>query len=118
LQSFGCDVLAVTDGRAAIEAMAVGQFDFVVTDLRMPHADGMEVLAASNSNDSDRPVVLVTAHGTMHVAVAAMREVWDAISFLTKVGGSCGDCNTSDRAHTRRLLTTCLPAAPRHANVP
>lgn len=74
LRSFGCDVLAVTDGRAAIEALAVGQFDFVVTDLRMPHADGMDVLAASKSADADRPVVLVTAHGTMHVAVAAMRE--------------------------------------------
>ena len=74
LQSFGCDVMAVTDGRAAIEAMTVGQFDFVVTDLRMPHADGMEVMAASKSHEPDRPVVLVTAHGTMHVAVAAMRE--------------------------------------------
>jgi len=74
LQSLGCDVLAVTDGRAAIEAMGVGQFDFVVTDLRMPHADGMEVMAASKKSDPDRPVVLVTAHGAMHVAVAAMRE--------------------------------------------
>lgn len=74
LVSFGCDVLAVPDGQAAIEALSVGQFDFVVTDLRMPHADGMAVLQASKANNPDRPVVLVTAHGTMHVAVAAMRD--------------------------------------------
>lgn len=74
LVSFGCDVLAVPDGQSAIEAMAVGQFDFVVTDLRMPRADGMTVLQASKESDPDRAVVLVTAHGTMHVAVAAMRE--------------------------------------------
>jgi DNA-binding NtrC family response regulator len=74
LVSFGCDVLAVADGQSAIEALAVSRFDFVVTDLRMPHADGMAVLQASKVADPDRPVVLVTAHGTMHVAVAAMRE--------------------------------------------
>ncbi|MFT7535223.1 MAG: DNA-binding NtrC family response regulator [Hyphomicrobiaceae bacterium] len=74
LVSFGFDVLAVADGQCAIEAMAVGQFDFVVTDLRMPRADGMAVLQASKESDPDRPVVLVTAHGAMHVAVSAMRE--------------------------------------------
>lgn len=74
LVSLGCDVLAVGDGQSAIEAMAVGQFDFVVTDLRMPRADGMAVLQASKESDPDRPVVLVTAHGAMHVAVAAMRD--------------------------------------------
>lgn len=74
LLSFGCDVHAVVDGQAAIEALAAEPFDFVVTDLRMPRADGMAVLEASQAADPDRPVVLVTAHGTMHVAVAAMRE--------------------------------------------
>ena len=47
LQQLGCDVLAVAHGRAAIEALAHRSFDLVVTDLRMPHADGMAVLAAS-----------------------------------------------------------------------
>ncbi|MCK5943633.1 MAG: sigma-54-dependent Fis family transcriptional regulator [Planctomycetes bacterium] len=73
LESFGCEVHAVEDGRAAIDAMAGGGFDFVVTDLRMPRADGMAVLEASRKADDERPVVLVTAHGAMHVAVDAMR---------------------------------------------
>jgi two-component system nitrogen regulation response regulator NtrX len=45
----------------------------------MPHADGIAVLAASKQADPDRPVVLVTAHGTMHTAVQAMRQGADDI---------------------------------------
>ncbi|MFN3243514.1 MAG: sigma-54-dependent transcriptional regulator [Planctomycetota bacterium] len=74
LESFGCDVHAVEDGQAAIDAMAANAYDFVVTDLRMPRRDGMAVLAASREADAERPVVLVTAHGAMHVAVDAMRN--------------------------------------------
>jgi len=79
MQSFGFEVEAVGDGRQAIEAMARRTHDLVVTDLKMPHADGLEVLAAAKRADADRPVVLVTAHGTMDVAVQAMRKGADDI---------------------------------------
>jgi two-component system, NtrC family, response regulator HydG len=79
LVALGCDVIAVADGRTAIAALDQRNFDFVVSDLRMPGADGMEVLAASKANDADRAVVLVTAHGTMDVAVQAMRQGADDI---------------------------------------
>jgi DNA-binding NtrC family response regulator len=79
LESFGCDVVAVEDGQQAIDALGGRAFDLVVTDLRMPHADGMAVLAAAKKAEPDRPVVLVTAHGTMHTAVAAMRQGADDI---------------------------------------
>jgi DNA-binding NtrC family response regulator len=79
MQSFGLEVHAVVDGREAIAALGSRAFDLVVTDLKMPHADGMEVLAASKQGDADRPVVLVTAHGTMHTAVQAMRQGADDI---------------------------------------
>ena len=79
LQTFGCEVHAVEDGRQAIAAMNERAFDLVVTDLRMPHADGLAVLAASKHTDPDRPVVLVTAHGTMHTAIDAMRKGADDI---------------------------------------
>ena len=82
LQSLGCDVHAVAHGGAAIEAMRGRPFDLVVTDLRMPVADGMAVLAASKQHDADRDVVLVTAHGTMHVGVDAMRQ--GAVDVLEK----------------------------------
>jgi two-component system response regulator HydG len=79
MQSFGLEVEAVADGRQAIEALARRNHDLVVTDLKMPHACGLEVLAASKRADPDRPVVLVTAHGTMDVAVQAMRKGADDI---------------------------------------
>ncbi len=79
MQSFGYEVHAVHHGRAAIEALELRAWDLVVTDLKMPHADGMQVLARSKLIDPDRPVVLVTAHGTMHTAVAAMRQGADDI---------------------------------------
>ncbi len=79
LESFGLDVHAVADGTAAIAALQQRAFDLVFTDLRMPGRDGIAVLAAAKEREPDRPVVLVTAHGTMHVAVDAMRRGADDI---------------------------------------
>ena len=79
LESIGFEVLAVGDGQAAIDALQQRAFDYVVTDLCMPHKDGQAVIAASKKADPDRPAVLVTAHGTMGVAVEAMRGGADDI---------------------------------------
>jgi len=79
IAGFGLEVHAVADGREAIDALGERAFDVVVTDLKMPRADGMEVLAASKRAEPDRAVVLVTAHGTMHTAVQALRQGADDI---------------------------------------
>ncbi len=79
LATLGFDVHAVADGQQAIDAMRKQGFDFIVTDLRMPQQDGHAVLAASKAQDPDRPVVLVTAHGTMGTAIQAMRGGADDI---------------------------------------
>ena len=79
LATLGFDVHAVVDGQQAIDAMRKQAFDFVVTDLRMPNQDGNAVLAASKAQDPDRPVVLVTAHGTMGTAIEALRGGADDI---------------------------------------
>ena len=79
LQGCGFDVHAVADGDAAILAMTRHDYDFVFTDLKMPGSDGYVVLAASKQHAPDRAVVLVTAHGTMGVAVEAMRGGADDI---------------------------------------
>ncbi|MCA8963622.1 MAG: sigma-54-dependent Fis family transcriptional regulator [Planctomycetes bacterium] len=79
LSSFGLEVHAVADGQQAIDALQERDYDLIVTDLRMPRADGMQVMAAAKKAAPGRPVVLVTAHGTMHVAVEAMRSGADDI---------------------------------------
>jgi len=79
LLSFGFEVHAVADGNAAVTALGQQPFDYVVTDLKMPGRDGLDVLVEAKLREPDRPVVLVTAHGTMGVAVEAMRKGADDI---------------------------------------
>jgi DNA-binding NtrC family response regulator len=58
------------------------RYDLVLTDLRMPNCDGMELLRHAQQSHPDTPVVMITAHGTVDVAVEAMRA--GAFDFITK----------------------------------
>jgi two-component system response regulator AtoC len=73
LAALELEVRTAADGEAAASLLAQESFDFVVTDLRMPRRDGLFVLETAKRQDPDRPVVLVTAHGTVGVAVEAVR---------------------------------------------
>ena len=79
LTALGAHVITARDGNEACLALARDAIDCVFTDLRMPGRDGLAVLAAAKARDRDRPVVLVTAHGTLGVATAAMRAGADDI---------------------------------------
>ena len=64
-------------GLAAFEARGA---DVVVTDLAMPDVDGMKVLEQMRATDPGVPVLMLTAHGSERVAVAAMKAgAWDYI---------------------------------------
>ena len=66
--------ITVADGGAAgIEAFEDGGADVVITDLAMPEVDGMTVLATLRAQDPTVPVMMLTAHGSERVAVAAMK---------------------------------------------
>lgn len=49
-------------------------FDLVLTDLKMPGMDGLDVLEAVKEREPDIPVVIITAHGTVETAIRAMKE--------------------------------------------
>jgi DNA-binding NtrC family response regulator len=66
----------------ALRAMSDGGIDLVVTDLRMPGMDGMALLRELKRIAPEVPVVMLTAHGSVPVAVEAMRQ--GAADFLTK----------------------------------
>lgn len=69
----------------AASALAVISADFpgvVVSDIRMPGMDGLELLAKVRQIDADIPVILITGHGDVAMAVQAMRD--GAADFLTK----------------------------------
>jgi DNA-binding NtrC family response regulator len=59
---------------AALAALEKQPFDLLITDLKMPGADGLEVLRHARRLDPELPVILMTAHATVSTAVAAMRE--------------------------------------------
>ena len=82
LQNDGYDVFEVGDGQAAIDALGEHHIDAVITDLRMPHVDGIGVLRHCQEHSPELPVILITAHGSVETAVQAMRQ--GAFDFISK----------------------------------
>jgi two-component system response regulator HydG len=78
----GYDATAVGSGKQALAELAADAFDAVVTDLRMPNVDGLELLAASRKLDPDRPVIVMTAYSAIDTAVESIRQ--GAYHYLTK----------------------------------
>jgi len=78
----GYEVHSVEDGEAAKEFLGEHHIDMVITDLRMPRVDGMELLRWALADDPERPVVMITAHGTVDTAVEALKL--GAFDYITK----------------------------------
>jgi len=67
------EVQAASDGGAAINWLNAREFDIVLSDLRMPGADGLAVLRHAREVSPQTLVILMTAHATVETAVAALR---------------------------------------------
>jgi two-component system NtrC family response regulator len=78
----GYPVVVANDGLTAIELLRLEDVKMVITDLRMPGADGMEVLRTALQINPQIVVVLVTAYGTLDVVLEAMKE--GAYDYLVK----------------------------------
>ena len=78
----GHDPVGAASGAQALETFRAGYFDAVITDLRMPRMDGLELLRKLRARDPSVPVVLVTAYGSVQTAVEAMKE--GASDYVTK----------------------------------
>ena len=73
LEAAGYEVEHVADGKQAIAQLAHTSYDVVVTDVRLPGADGMQVLQAAKRARPDTEVLMMTAFATVEHAVEAMR---------------------------------------------
>jgi DNA-binding NtrC family response regulator len=82
LQSAGHDVLEAEDGIAGLALIDGNALDLVITDLHMPRADGIAVVAGARSRRSSLPVLMLTGQGTTADCVAAMQA--GACDFLIK----------------------------------
>ena len=78
----GIEVVTAADGDEALRRFGERDFDLVVSDLRMPGKDGLELLERVRERAPEVPFVLVTAHGDVDTAVAAIRL--GAADFLAK----------------------------------
>jgi len=82
LERGGLECEACADGEAALAALDARGADAIVTDWKMPGMDGLELLRRLHARRPALPVILLTAHGDVRTAVAAMRE--GAFDFVTK----------------------------------
>ncbi len=82
LEMDGYDVVLAADGSEGLDIALHGEIDLVITDLRMPGVSGEEVLRRVTTETPGIPVIVLTGHGTVENAVAAMRS--GAYDFLTK----------------------------------
>ncbi|MFN9278013.1 MAG: sigma-54-dependent transcriptional regulator [Planctomycetota bacterium] len=73
LEAAGYEVKHVADGKAAISELGQTSYDVVITDVRLPGADGMQVLQAAKRARPDTEVLVMTAFATVEHAVEAMR---------------------------------------------
>ena len=61
------------DGNEAIEKLSKDKFDLVVSDIKMPKKDGLDVLKFANKKDIITPFIMLTGHGNIETAVEAMK---------------------------------------------
>jgi len=74
LREEGFRCMAVADGEEAIKALKEHSFDILVTDLKMPKADGIEVLEQVMQRSAETLTIIITAHATVETAIQALRK--------------------------------------------
>ena len=78
----GLQVLTAGSGLEALAVLRETDADLVLTDMKMPGLDGLELLSAIKEQDPNLPVIVMTAYGTVDKAVEAMKK--GAFDYLTK----------------------------------
>ncbi len=73
LQSSGYDTVGVPDGQAALDRLKDGEFGLVLSDLRMPKVDGIELLQRVVAERPETSVLIMTAYASVQSAVEALR---------------------------------------------
>jgi len=82
LESAEYKVLETDNGQQALDILNEEDVDILVTDLRLPVMDGVELLKRAKAVEQDVEVIMITGHGTVEIAVEAIKE--GAYDFITK----------------------------------
>ncbi len=74
LEEEGFATLTANSGSKAIRILGQSDVDLVLTDMKMPSMDGIELLEKVKAKDPELPVIMMTAYGTVEKAVEAMKK--------------------------------------------
>jgi DNA-binding NtrC family response regulator len=102
LRREGYEIVEVPDGQSALDALAEGPFDLVLSDIQMARLSGMELLEAAQARHPDTPVVLITAYAEPGAAMDAIAR--GAADYLAKPIDIVALRATVARALERRRL--------------
>jgi two-component system response regulator HydG len=103
LQSAAYDVVEMDNGQSALEHILENDIDILVTDLRLPVMDGVELLKRAKAAHQEIEVILITGYGTVEVAVEAIKE--GAYDFITKPIKKAQLLRTVEKAAERQYLS-------------
>jgi len=82
LGSEGYEIVTTDNARAAVRSVRESDLDLVITDMKMPGMSGMELLEECKKIRPELPVIMMTAYGTIEMAVEAMKK--KAYDYITK----------------------------------
>ena len=82
LRDNGYEVKAYTRSFEGVEDFEANQWDLVISDIKMPGMDGLEVLERIRAKDANVPVIMITAYATVETSIQALRK--GAYDMLTK----------------------------------
>lgn len=82
LEDAGYSTVRVRDGVEALEALERESFDLLLLDIKMPRMDGLQVLKRARSSWPAMVIIMMTAHGSEEIAVAAMKD--GAVDYIAK----------------------------------
>ncbi|MEH6575625.1 MAG: sigma-54 dependent transcriptional regulator [Amphritea sp.] len=103
LELAGYEVVAIENAEIALNKLDMDWPGVVVTDINMPGIDGLELMQRLQAIDPDLPVILITGHGDISMAVSAMRD--GAYDFIEKPFSSELLVDVVRRAVEKRTLT-------------
>lgn len=107
VEDLGYNSISARDGEEALAKLKVAGSAYafpgiILTDIKMPRMDGLKLMKKVQELDSDLPVILITAHGDIAMAVQAMQD--GAYDFIEKPYKHERLCETIQRAVEKRTL--------------
>lgn len=82
LMRMGVESFSAFDVKSALKSIADNEVDLILTDMRLPDGDGLEIVRHISEHKPDTPIAVITAHGSMDLAIESLKA--GAFDFVSK----------------------------------